>query len=106
MHRAFVLSSSEYLTVDDFGWIALQVRRPEGAVARPAGSTRVLVADSRLFDGGYEGTLESYDRQLIVAGLTHCNGRIRETARFLGIARNTLRAKMKRYGMAGNGEDE
>ena len=34
------------------------------------------------------------------------NGRIRETARLLGIARNTLRAKMKRYGLSGLGEDD
>ncbi|HYN21246.1 MAG TPA: sigma 54-interacting transcriptional regulator, partial [Thermoanaerobaculia bacterium] len=105
VHRAFVLSSSDYLTLEDFGWIALQVRGPQGSMARPPEAPAFLAA-LRLTDGSYEETLENYDRQLIIAGLAQCHGRIRETARFLGIARNTLRAKMKRYGVAGNGDDE
>jgi len=60
----------------------------------------------RLSEGGYEEALERYDRQLIGAGLAQTNGRIRETARLLGIARNTLRAKMKRYGLSDLGEDD
>jgi tetratricopeptide (TPR) repeat protein/bacterioferritin-associated ferredoxin len=52
-----------------------------------------------LADGGYEAALERYDRQLIAAALEECGGRIRETARLLGISRNTLRAKMGKYGL-------
>jgi DNA-binding NtrC family response regulator len=52
-----------------------------------------------LDSGGYEAALDSYDRQLVAAALARSGGRIRETARLLGIARNTLRAKMKKYGM-------
>jgi hypothetical protein len=48
--------------------------------------------------GGYEGALARYDRQLVAAALEECGGRIRETARLLGISRNTLRAKMGKYG--------
>jgi Nif-specific regulatory protein len=103
VHRAFVLSSSDVLTTDDFGWIALQVKGR--AVAQPPDAPG-LSATVRLSEGGYEEALERYDRQLIAAGLAQTNGRIRETARLLGIARNTLRAKMKRYGMSGLGEDD
>jgi transcriptional regulator with GAF, ATPase, and Fis domain len=103
VHRAFVLSSSDVLTTDDFGWIALQVKGR--AVAQPPDAPG-LSATVRLSEGGYEEALERYDRQLIAAGLAQTNGRIRETARLLGIARNTLRAKMKRYGLTGLGEDD
>lgn len=103
VHRAFVLSSSDTLTTDDFGWIALQVKGK--AVAQPPDAPG-LSATVRLGDGGYEEALERYDRQLIAAGLAQTGGRIRETARLLGIARNTLRAKMKRYGLSGEGDEE
>ncbi|HEX5716440.1 MAG TPA: sigma 54-interacting transcriptional regulator [Thermoanaerobaculia bacterium] len=103
VHRAFVLSSTDVLTTEDFGWIALQVKGR--AVAQPPDAPG-LSATVRLSEGGYEEALERYDRQLIAAGLAQTNGRIRETARLLGIARNTLRAKMKRYGMGGEGEED
>ena len=105
IHRAFVLSGSDVLGLDDFGWIALHVKGSQAAVAMPADAPG-LSPTVRLSDGGYEEALERYDRQLIGAGLAQTNGRIRETARLLGIARNTLRAKMKRYGLTGLGEDD
>jgi DNA-binding NtrC family response regulator len=52
-----------------------------------------------LADGGYQEALDGYDRRLLEAALDRCEGRIRETARMLGIARNTLKAKMDRYGI-------
>jgi Nif-specific regulatory protein len=100
IHRAFVLAGGETLTVADFGWIALQVEGPAAAVPRPPeipGSSPTIPLGS----GGYEEALERYDRQLISAGLAQSGGKIRETARLLGIARNTLRAKMKKYGLTG-----
>jgi Nif-specific regulatory protein len=105
VHRAFVLSGSDVLTTEDFGWIALQVDGSQAAVPQPPDAPG-LSATVRLSDGGYEEALERYDRQLIAAGLAQSNGRIRETARLLGIARNTLRAKMKRYGLTGIGEED
>ncbi|HEX7181592.1 MAG TPA: sigma 54-interacting transcriptional regulator [Thermoanaerobaculia bacterium] len=103
IHRAFVLAGSDTLTVDDFGWIALQVRGAHAA-ARPPEAPG-LGATIRLAEGGYEEALDRYDRQLIAAGLVQCHGKIRETARLLGIARNTLRAKMKKYDLSGNADD-
>lgn len=49
--------------------------------------------------GGYDEAWERYDRALLVAGLDRCGGRVRETARLLKISRNTLRDKMKKYGI-------
>jgi tetratricopeptide (TPR) repeat protein len=51
-------------------------------------------------DSYYEASLEGYDRALIMTGLAQCGGRFKETARLLRIAAGTLRAKMKRYGLA------
>ncbi len=105
VHRAFVLSGSDALVLDDFGWIALQVKGSPSAVAMPPDAPG-LSPTVRLSEGGYEEALERYDRQLIAAGLAQSHGRIRETARALNIARNTLRAKMKKYGLTGSGDED
>jgi DNA-binding NtrC family response regulator len=98
IHRAVVLSGEGPLGVADFAWIALGVHGAESALrsSEPRGAKRPAV---ELGNGGYEEALESCDRRLIAEALDRSNGRIRETARLLGIARNTLRAKMKKYGM-------
>ncbi len=92
IHRALVLSSNDRLTAGDFSWIALKSGDPGEVVDAVAGAA---VPD--LADGGYERALNRYDRRLIEAALDESEGRIRETARLLGIARNTLKAKMERY---------
>ncbi len=94
IHRALVLSSADDLTLSDFRWITLEV---EGKL--PAKEDDGVAALPVLGDGGYEEALGAYDRQLILAALEETGHRIRETARLLGIARNTLKAKMKRYGI-------
>jgi Nif-specific regulatory protein len=102
LHRAFILAEQDTLVVEDFGWIALHVQG-EQAARRPP-EMDGLTPTVSLAPGGYEEALERYDRQLIAAALTQSKGKIRETARLLGIARNTLRAKMKRYGLQAAGE--
>jgi Nif-specific regulatory protein len=103
IHRAFVLSGGDTLAVTDFGWIALHVQGAQGAAARPSEMEGISPTVS-LGNGGYEEALDRYDRQLLSAALSQSHGKIRETARLLGIARNTLRAKMKKYGLSGVGE--
>ena len=63
------------------------------------------VPGQRLQEGNYEELCSDFDRELIREALSSCGGKIRETARFLGIARNTLKAKMKRYELEGTGGD-
>jgi Nif-specific regulatory protein len=105
IHRAFVLAGGDTLTVEDFGWIALNVQGVQGAHAAPRPpEVPGLTPTLRLSDGAYEEALDRYDRQLIAAGLAQSGGKIRETARLLGIARNTLRAKMKKYGLLASGD--
>ena len=54
---------------------------------------------ARLAPGDYEAVMERYERQVIEAGLAQGHGRIAETCRLLGISRNTLRERMRRYGL-------
>jgi DNA-binding NtrC family response regulator len=109
IHRALVLTPRDELTVADFGWITLLVGgKTTGKLAAPATVPAAPAAPLTgpgipLPEGGYEAALDSYDRQLIAAALTQSGGRIRETARLLGIARNTLKAKMKKYGLEAEG---
>jgi len=42
------------------------------------------------------------DRQLIEQALSEAGGKIRETARRLGLARNTLRSKLLKYKISGS----
>ena len=53
----------------------------------------------------YDDVLARVDRQLITQTLEETGGKIRETARRLGLARNTLKAKMQRYGIHGAAGD-
>jgi Nif-specific regulatory protein len=96
IHRALVLAHGETLTRADFAWmggdeVAAQVPERPAAAASLGG------------EGSYEERMEALDRQLLAQALEQAGGRIREAARVLGIARNTLKAKMKKYGLAGEG---
>jgi DNA-binding NtrC family response regulator len=93
IHRALVLSTREVLGVEDFAWIA-----GDGTAAAAALPPSAV----QLAEGNYLELCDRFDRQLIREALESCGGKIRETARFLGIARNTLKAKMKRFGLEGS----
>jgi Nif-specific regulatory protein len=95
VHRALVLTGGDVLRVKDFSWLqpaADAATSPPGRGAEPV---------SALAEGSYQELVERFDRRLILEALDSTGGRIRETARILGIARNTLKAKMKRYGLTG-----
>jgi len=53
----------------------------------------------------YDDILARVDRQLIMQVLDETRGKIRETARRLGLARNTLKAKMQKYGIQAAGAE-
>ncbi|HSL84590.1 MAG TPA: helix-turn-helix domain-containing protein, partial [Thermoanaerobaculia bacterium] len=67
-----------------------------GAAATLAGA---LPEQLDLEEGRYQELLDGFDRRLVLAALESCDGKIRETSRSLGLARNTLKAKMQRYGL-------
>ncbi len=103
IHRALVLSGRDVLSVEDFAWIARRDDLTPGPATRTAHGAAPVATGARLQEGNYEELCNEYDRQLIREALASCGGKIRETARFLGIARNTLKAKMKRYALEGTG---
>jgi tetratricopeptide (TPR) repeat protein len=47
----------------------------------------------------FQAAREEYDRRLIAAALKQTGGNIREASRLLGLARNTLKARMRQYGL-------
>jgi DNA-binding NtrC family response regulator len=106
VHRALVLSRRDVLAVEDFDWIASRgdlSPRPGASTAAGGGAATNGAPSHRLQEGNYEELCSDFDRELIKEALSSCGGKIRETARFLGIARNTLKAKMKRYELEGVG---
>ncbi|HYU31469.1 MAG TPA: helix-turn-helix domain-containing protein [Thermoanaerobaculia bacterium] len=77
----------------------LPVPPTPGEGAPPPKALKGQLETTGLAQGGYEEALERFDRALIAAGLERCGGRRRETARQLGISRNTLRDKIRKYGL-------
>ena len=61
---------------------------------------------ARLAPGDYQAILERYDREVILAGLAQARGNITEACRLLGIARNTLRERMSRFGLRETAEPD
>jgi DNA-binding NtrC family response regulator len=77
IEKAVILSSSNELKPSDFIF-----RSSESGVG-----------------GNYEGTLEDMERQLISEAVQKCSGNLTAVAQQLGITRQTLYNKIKRYGL-------
>jgi len=92
MHRSLVLSGNEILGPQDFAWITGSDDLPPLAEAGAAGPS--IPRD--LGDGGYQRAIDQFDRLLLLEALEQTGGKIREAARLLGIARNTLKAKIQK----------
>src|SRR4029077_178368 len=58
--------------------------------------------DEPILDGSLWQAMEQVDRKLIERALLQCNGNAREVSRLLGLSRNTLRIRMKKYGLDPN----
>ncbi len=95
--RALVLSSSELLMPDDFGFLGA---RSNAAPADAAGSLESWVETevAQALDAGggqvYRDVIERIERPLIEAALTRTDGNQIKAAALLGINRNTLRKKI------------
>jgi DNA-binding NtrC family response regulator len=76
----------------------------EAAVAKASVSSELppppaTPTADELSSSGYQARLDAYDRKLVEAALEQAGGSIREASRRLGISRNGLRAKIRRYGL-------
>jgi DNA-binding NtrC family response regulator len=82
VERACALSAGGMIDVTDLS----EKLRPGSAAARPQGDT---LADA----------VASFERQVIEQAIAESGGNKSDTARKLGLSREGLRKKMKRYGM-------
>ncbi|HEX7151758.1 MAG TPA: sigma 54-interacting transcriptional regulator [Thermoanaerobaculia bacterium] len=103
LHRAIVMSNGDTMTRNEF----LSLLGGEIGNATEASDAAVSNALLHPFLGRldvtsdvYDEVMASVDKQLILRALDTSGGRIREAARRLGLARNTLKAKIQKYGIA------
>ncbi len=110
LHRALVLSPNDTLTADDFTWIRESPRLsttpvPHGpgaqsqTAAQPSASNQESSPPEPLTAESYEKAMAERERELLERALAESGGKLRDTARRLGLARNTLKAKMTKYGV-------
>jgi DNA-binding NtrC family response regulator len=66
----------------------------------PGSLLNPMVSKMEITSDVYDEVMSSVDRQLIERALETSGGRIREAARRLGLARNTLKSKIQKYNIA------
>ncbi len=66
----------------------------------PSSLLNPMVGRMEITSDVYDEVMSSVDRQLIERALETSGGRIREAARRLGLARNTLKSKIQKYNIA------
>ena len=102
LHRAIVMSNGETITRGDFyGLVSDGVAAVVDTAPAAAGNSLLSIAKIEITGDVYDEVMSSVDRQLIERALESSGGRIREAARRLGLARNTLKSKMQKYNIAG-----
>jgi Nif-specific regulatory protein len=104
LHRAIVMSNGDTVTRGDFVGLVAD-GTPAILDSGPAPSSNSLLNPSlaklEITSEVYDEVMSTVDRQLIERALESSGGRIREAARRLGLARNTLKSKMQKYNIAG-----
>lgn len=102
LHRAIVMSNGETITRNDFYGLFADAGIPMGEATMPAPTSLLnpMIGKMEINGEVYDEVLSSVDKQLIERALESSGGRIREAARRLGLARNTLKAKIQKYNIA------
>jgi DNA-binding NtrC family response regulator len=104
LHRAIVMSNGDVMTRSDFYTLYSDqpqaVVMPDGASNVPSSIMAPLAGKMEITSDVYDEVMSAVDRQLIMHALDSCGGRIREAARRLGLARNTLKSKIQKYNIA------
>ncbi|MBW3671859.1 MAG: sigma-54 dependent transcriptional regulator, partial [Acidobacteria bacterium] len=103
IHRAIVMSGGDELTDRDFHALLSDTHHraplPLAPDQIPSNVLLPMFGRTEIDERMYREVLEKAERQLIEQALAAADGKIRETARQLGIARNTLKSKMQKYGI-------
>jgi Nif-specific regulatory protein len=103
LHRAIVMSNGETVTRNDFYGLFADLTSTvvdAGPAAMPSSLLNPLVAKMEITSEVYDEVISAVDKQLIERALETSAGRIREAARRLGLARNTLKSKIQKYNIA------
>jgi Nif-specific regulatory protein len=104
LHRAIVMSNGEVITRADFyGLFAdagIIMTGPSGASPASPSMLNPLIGKMDITSEVYDEVMSNIDKQLIERALENSGGRIREASRRLGLARNTLKAKIQKYNIA------
>ncbi|HSK80639.1 MAG TPA: helix-turn-helix domain-containing protein, partial [Thermoanaerobaculia bacterium] len=83
---------------------ALALPRLDSALSNPAPPPDLpepppLPAASETAPSSFQAARKEYDRKLVAAALKQAGGNLSEASRLLGISRNTLKARMRAYGL-------
>ncbi|PYQ28216.1 MAG: hypothetical protein DMF56_17435 [Acidobacteria bacterium] len=104
LHRAIVMSNGDTVTKNEFYNLyrdttpALVAAAASGAApTMPISILNPVVNKMDITSDVYDEVMSSVDKQLIMRALETSGGRIREAARRLGLARNTLKSKIQKY---------
>ena len=103
LHRAIVMSNGDTITRNEFYGLGGTGTTVVADTPPPSPQSLLNPSLARLeiTSDVYDEVLASVDKQLIERALDTCGGRIREAARRLGLARNTLKSKMQKYNITG-----
>jgi Nif-specific regulatory protein len=107
LHRAIVMSNDDTVTRDEFYGLIAPGARPTLEIHTETGPATVLgplVGKREITSDIYDEVMSTVDRALIEQALESSGGRIREAARRLGLARNTLKSKIQKYGISAKGD--
>jgi DNA-binding NtrC family response regulator len=99
LHRAIVMSNGTSVGASEFYNLDPGAAMLTGKGERGMAADALLGSVSEVNGDVYEKVMASVDRQLIIRALDSSGGRIREAARRLGLARNTLKSKIQKYGI-------
>ncbi|MFH1144410.1 MAG: sigma-54 dependent transcriptional regulator [Candidatus Eisenbacteria bacterium] len=95
MEHLVLMGNGPTISAED---VAAQLRAGRGGPRKPGSS-------AELFRPGHVPTLDEVERVAILHALDEVNGNRTRAAGLLGISRQTLRAKIVKYGIAAEGEE-
>ena len=88
------------MTKNDFYSLYTEPAATAAPSPAPGGMVHPLNGRTEITSEVYDEVMSAVDKQLIVQALDSSGGRIREAARRLGLARNTLKSKIQKYNIA------
>jgi Nif-specific regulatory protein len=100
IHRAIVMSNGDTVTKNEFYNLYPQSASAMVPAAGTGSILNPLAGHLEITGEVYDEVMSAVDKQLILRALESSGGRIREAARRLGLARNTLKSKIVKYGIA------